>query len=110
MDDAPLGHGGGSLQGQGDPLVRAPSALSLTIATRGIRRGTFDSVPALEAAIESYLRDHNAHCKPFVWTATADTILQRSADSANERQGQDTSDLRCIDALRPPPTGFQRAL
>jgi len=48
-----------------------------TITTRRIRRGTFDSVPALEAAIESYLVDHNTHCKPFVWTATADAILDK---------------------------------
>lgn len=48
-----------------------------TITTRRIRRGTFDSVPALEAAIEHYLVDHNAHCKPFVWTATADVILEK---------------------------------
>lgn len=48
-----------------------------TLTTRRIRRGTFESVPALEAAIESYLVDHNAHCKPFVWTATADVILDK---------------------------------
>lgn len=48
-----------------------------TITTRRIRRGTFESVPALEAAIESYLAHHNEHCKPFVWTATADVILDK---------------------------------
>jgi transposase len=47
------------------------------ITTRRIRRGTFDSVPALEAAIEQYLAHHNERCKPFVWTATADAILDK---------------------------------
>ncbi|OFW22123.1 MAG: hypothetical protein A3H97_06895 [Acidobacteria bacterium RIFCSPLOWO2_02_FULL_65_29] len=48
-----------------------------TITTRRIRRGTFESVPALEAAIDEYLAHYNAHCSPFVWTATADTILDK---------------------------------
>lgn len=48
-----------------------------TITTRRIRRGTFESVRALETAIEVYLAHHNEHCKPFVWTATADVILNK---------------------------------
>jgi len=42
-----------------------------------IRRGTFKSVAALERAIADYLTEHNATPKPFVWTADADTILER---------------------------------
>lgn len=48
-----------------------------TITTRQIRRGTFESVPALEAAIHEYLAHYNEHCMPFVWTATADVILDK---------------------------------
>jgi transposase len=48
-----------------------------TITTRRIRRGTFESVPALEAAIDEYLTHYNTHCTPFVWTATADVILDK---------------------------------
>ena len=48
-----------------------------TITTRRIRRGTFASVPALEAAIEAYLEHYNDHCAPFAWTATADVILDK---------------------------------
>src|SRR3984893_12314442 len=33
-----------------------------TITTRRIRRGTFESVPALEAAIHEYLEHYNDHC------------------------------------------------
>lgn len=40
-----------------------------------IRRGTFESVPALIAAIEDYLHQYNAAPRPFVWTKDADTIL-----------------------------------
>lgn len=47
------------------------------ITTQRIRRGTFENVRILESAIESYLAHHNDHCKPFVWTATADAILDK---------------------------------
>jgi transposase len=47
------------------------------ITTQRIRRGTFDTVDALETAIVDYLAHHNQHCKPFVWTATADAILDK---------------------------------
>jgi hypothetical protein len=42
-----------------------------------IRRGVFTSVPDLERAIASYLAEHNQNPKPFVWTADADSILDR---------------------------------
>jgi transposase len=44
-----------------------------------IRRGVFTSVPELEAAIQDYLDHHNADPKPFVWTKTADAILEKVA-------------------------------
>jgi transposase len=47
------------------------------ITEKRIRRGVFKSVPALEQAITEYLADHNADPKPFVWTADADSILDR---------------------------------
>jgi transposase len=42
-----------------------------------IRRGVFKSVAALERAICEYLAEHNQNPKPFVWTADADSILDR---------------------------------
>jgi transposase len=42
-----------------------------------IRRGVFGSVPDLVNAIEEYLRVHNDDPKPFVWTATAESILAK---------------------------------
>lgn len=59
------------------------------ITTQRIRRGTFENVRALELAIDDYLTHHNAHCQPFVWTATADAILDKV-----KRFCQRTSDTR----------------
>jgi hypothetical protein len=45
------------------------------LTDKAIRRGTFNSVPDLIAAIDAYLKATNDDPKPFVWTATADQIL-----------------------------------
>jgi transposase len=47
------------------------------ITEKRIRRGAFRSVQALEQAIKDYLSDYNLKPRPFVWTADADTILER---------------------------------
>ena len=47
------------------------------LSDRRIRRGVFDSVQALEQAIMDYLEHHNKAPKPFMWTASADLILDR---------------------------------
>ena len=39
----------------------------------------FNSVPDLITAIEEYLDAHNHDPKPFVWTATAEDILDKVA-------------------------------
>ena len=44
-----------------------------------IRCGVFKSVAELETAIEQYLEHHNANPTPFVWTASATTILEKVA-------------------------------
>jgi transposase len=49
------------------------------ITRQRIRRGTFRSVPALIAAIEDYLRHYNTAPKRFVWTKSADMILDKIA-------------------------------
>jgi transposase len=48
-----------------------------------IRRGTFDSVPALVAAIDDYLRHYNEAPRRFVWTKDADMILDKSQNVLN---------------------------
>ena len=37
----------------------------------------FTSVAELELAIDLYIAHHNAHPKPFIWTATASDILAK---------------------------------
>jgi transposase len=44
-----------------------------------IRRGTFESVPALIAAIEDYLQHYNDAPRRFIWTKDADMILDKIA-------------------------------
>ena len=48
------------------------------ITSKRIRRGVFRSVAELEAAIHDYLARNNANPKPFVWTKTADIILEKN--------------------------------
>jgi transposase len=47
------------------------------LTDKAIRRGVFQSVPELVAAIEGYLRANNENPTPFVWTATAESILEK---------------------------------
>jgi transposase len=47
------------------------------ITRKRIRRGTFRSVPQLVKAINDYIRENNRHPKPFIWTATAESILRK---------------------------------
>jgi hypothetical protein len=47
------------------------------ITDKRIRRGVFKSVEQLIAAIQSYIKNHNNHPKPFVWTAKAQEILEK---------------------------------
>jgi transposase len=42
-----------------------------------IRRGVFVSVPDLWAAIDEFLAAWNQNPKPFVWTATVDSIVEK---------------------------------
>lgn len=47
------------------------------LTTKRIRRGTFPSTPALITAIREFLDATNSDPKPFVWTATANSILKK---------------------------------
>jgi hypothetical protein len=42
-----------------------------------IRRGVFVSVEDLQKAIEEFLAAWNSDPKPFVWTATVDSIVEK---------------------------------
>ncbi len=47
------------------------------ITQRAIRRGTFRSVRDLIQKIEAFVQHYNRRCRPFVWTATSDSIFEK---------------------------------
>ena len=49
------------------------------LTEKSVRRGNFESVPDLTAAIEEYLASSNTDPKPFVWHASAQAILDKIA-------------------------------
>ena len=49
------------------------------LTNKRIRRGVFRSVKELESAIREYISVHNEDPKPFIWTRTADQILDSIA-------------------------------
>ena len=50
---------------------------------KAIRRGVFASVPDLIAAIDTYLQANNDDPKPLVWTASAQSILDKVRKGRN---------------------------
>lgn len=49
------------------------------LTEKNLRRGIFGSVPDLIASIEEYIAANNDDPKPYVWTATAESILAKVA-------------------------------
>ena len=47
------------------------------ITQRAIRRGTFRSVRDLTQKIEVFVKHYNGKSRPFAWTATSDSILEK---------------------------------
>ncbi len=47
------------------------------ITQQAIRRGSFSSVKNLVAKIDHFVEHYNARSRPFVWTATVDSILAK---------------------------------
>jgi transposase len=47
------------------------------ITQRAIRRGSFSNVKDLVTKIDHFTEHYNVHSRPFVWTATADSILAK---------------------------------
>lgn len=47
------------------------------ITDKVIRRGSFTSVKQLVQRIDHFVVSYNQNCKPFQWTATADSILEK---------------------------------
>jgi len=47
------------------------------ITQQAIRRGSFSKVKTLVQRIDQFVKHYNASSRPFVWTATADSILAK---------------------------------
>jgi putative transposase len=47
------------------------------ITQKAIRRGSFRSTKQLRDKIDQFVKEYNANSKPFMWTATADSILAK---------------------------------
>lgn len=47
------------------------------VTQKAIRRGSFTSVKDLVRRIDDYVAHYNRRARPFVWTATADSILKK---------------------------------
>ena len=58
------------------------------ITRNRIRRGAFKSVAELKHAIMQYLEKHNANPKPFVWTKSANKILEKVARAKQALESQ----------------------
>lgn len=47
------------------------------ITRKAIRRGSFRSTKELAQKIDLFVKNYNQNSKPFIWTATADSILEK---------------------------------
>lgn len=47
------------------------------LTQRALKRNSFKTVTELIRKIDHFVEKYNAHSRPFVWTATADSILQK---------------------------------
>lgn len=57
------------------------------LTEKQIRRGSFRSTRELEAALNNYVQANNRHPKPFVWTKSADQILDSVARFCQRTSG-----------------------
>jgi len=57
------------------------------ITDKAIRRGSFGSVRQLVQRIDQFVAHYNQNCKPFMWTATADSILAKLHRLCNRING-----------------------
>lgn len=57
--------------------LNAVESFFSVLTRKRIRRGSFRSIGDLQAAIKRYLAEHNAQPKPFIWKASASSILAK---------------------------------
>jgi putative transposase len=47
------------------------------ITQKAIRRGSFRSTKQLRDKIDQFVKDYNSTSRPYIWTATAESILAK---------------------------------
>ena len=57
--------------------LNAVESFFSALTRRRLRRGDFASITDLQAAINRYIAQHNDSPRPFVWTRSAEAILQK---------------------------------
>lgn len=57
------------------------------VTDKTVRRGSFSSVKDLVNKVDHFVAQYNKSCKPFVWTATADSILGKLERLASRING-----------------------
>ena len=57
------------------------------ITDKAVRSGTFASVADLERAIEEFLQAWNKNPKPFVWTASIESIMEKVQRAGRTLEG-----------------------
>ena len=55
--------------------INAVEGFFATLTKRRLKRGVFNSITDLQAAINRFLDDHNENPKPFVWKANPGRVL-----------------------------------
>jgi putative transposase len=70
------------------------------ITDKAIRRGSFHSVRDLVTKIDHFVTHYNQTCKPFIWTATADSILAKLQRLCSRINGTGHSCHRRTNAVR----------
>ncbi len=73
------------------------------LTTKWLRRGTHRSVGELTESIQHWIDTWNADPRPFVWTKTADQILD---NITSESLTQDTSGILTSGTLSSAPLGW----
>ena len=74
------------------------------IRQRAIKRGSSDSIPRPVRTIKGFIDDYNETAAPFVWVATADSILKKIEKLSTPFAGQNTSGVPMKPGL-PARTG-----
>ena len=81
-------------------LVESGGAVVRRTHSKRIRRGSFGSVAELQQAIEEFLLAWNENPKPFVWTATVESILE-SSRAAGKRWNRSSRAAPCLASGAP---------